>query len=284
MAKNQIDFSPTNPENIAAGAEAAAEENVEETNELQVDVGPEEEPKPEVVTMTPAEFAALKAQGDSTRAMKESIDGLASKLQAPRTAPVPVNTPTQSPEEFFAEHSDEIFDKEKGAAVLRKYNKMVSEQEYGGLLRGMSSSLANTRKELLEARDPHFKKYKAEVEALVAQQPPDVQIAPDIFERAWVSVRQNHQAEIETETVAKKVDEAVAAKLKELGIDPTKPANVRPAAHVNSEGRSTLTVPNGSTKPRVRLPDSATEQKLRAEAKRRGLDFEDLLRTRGYVK
>ena len=284
MAKNQIDFSPTNPENIAAGASALpADAAPDPDDKLEVEVGPEVEENPEVVTMTPEEFAALKAQGDSTRAMKEGIEGLAAKLQVPVAAPQPVNASTQTAEEFFTEHSDEIFDKEKGAAVLKKFTKMASEQEYGGLLRGLSTSLSNTRKELLEAKDPQYKKYKAEVEALVASQPPDVQISPDIHERAWATVRQRHQSEIEAESVKEQVDKAVEAKLKELGIDPSKPQG-RPAAHINSEGRSTPTVSSSTSRPRVRLPDAATETRLRAEATRKGMDFEDLLRVKGYVQ
>jgi len=283
MAKTEIDFSPTNPENAEAGA--LPEKEVEDPGELSVDVGPEVEKKPDVVTLTPEEFAALKASSDTARATREGIESLATKLgqqQAPR--PMPVNAPTQTAEEFFAEHSDEIFDKEKGAAVLKKFTKMASEQEYGGMLRGMSSALANTRKELLEAKDSNYKKYKGEVEALVASQTPEMQIAPDIYERAWASVRANHAEEIEDEKVNDKVAKAVEEALKAHGIDPSKPAG-RPPAHVQSQGRSAPTISTEQNSGRrVRLPDAATEQKLRAEALRKGLDFEDLLKIRGLIK
>jgi hypothetical protein len=76
--------------------------------------------------------------------------------------------------------------------------------------------------------------------------------------------------------------EAVDAKLKEFGIDPTKPA--RPAAHTQSEGRSVPTVSTTQARTKVRLPDAATKAKLEAEAKRKGMDIEDLLRTRGYIQ
>jgi len=286
MAKNQIDFSPTNPENAAMGAPQNAPEPDEETDDtLQIDVGPEPPKTAEVVTMTPEEFETLKRQSDSASAVKAGLEGLASKLQAP--APVvqtPVNAPSETPEEYFEKHADEIFDKEKGAAVLRRYNKLVAEQEYGPMLRGLSSALATTRKELLEAKDPHFKKYKVEVDALVAQQSPEVQLAPDIYERAWIAVRQKHQAEIEEETVNDRVGKAVEAKLKELGIDPTKPkADARPAAHVSGEARSTPQITTNA-KRSVRLPDAATKAKLEAGAKRKGMDLEDLLRVRGYIQ
>ena len=288
MAKNQIDFSPTNPENMAAGAPTEVEEEdapeATEDQSLEVAIGPEKEEKPEVVTLTPEEFAALKASGDSARAVQAGLEGLASKLGAQQAAPapMPVNAPQQTAEEFFAEHSDEIFDKEKGAAVLKKFTKMASEQEYGGLLRGLSTTLANTRKELLETKDPHYKKYSKEVEALVASQPPDVRIAPDIYERAWAKVRNDHQNEIEEEVVNDKVAKAVEAKLKELGIDPnTKAGDTRPAAHVNSAGRS---IPERGSRAKVRFPDEATKTKLDAEADRRGIEREDLYRARGYLK
>ena len=289
MAKNEIDFSPLNPENAAAGAVKEEEEGrVEEgSDELEVAVGPEEETKPDVVTLTPEEFNALKASSDSAKAVKEGIEGLASRLQTPTTvvqAP-PANAPQQTAEEFFAEHSDDIFDKEKGAAVLKKFTKMASEQEYGPLLRGLSSGLAATKKELLETKDPYFKRYKGEVEALVAQQPADVQIAPDVYERAWAVVRARHQAEIDAENVKAQVDAAVEKKLKELGIDPSKPPSAsRPAAHVTSEGRSTPTRTAEGARPRARVPDEKTLSELKELARRKGMDLNDLLKVRGYIK
>ena len=106
MAKNQIDFSPTNPENAAMGAQAQTEAETEDTS-LEVNVGPEEEKKAEVVTLTPEEFAALKAQADATKAMKEGIEGLSSKLIQPAAvAQQPANSPRQTAAEYYAEHSD----------------------------------------------------------------------------------------------------------------------------------------------------------------------------------
>jgi len=284
MAKQEIDFSPDNPENAAmVDLKTVAKKEEEAQEELEVAVGPEEEKKPDVVTLTPEEFAALKAQSDSAKAIREGIEGLGSRLSQPTVVAPPANVPTETPEEYFAKHADDIFDKEKGAAILAKYNEMVAEKKYGPLLQGLSSSLANTRKELLESRDPHFKRWKGEVEALVAQQPAEVRSQPDIYERAWASVRAKHSAEIETETVDAKVKEAVAAALKEHGIEPGKPAG-RPAAHVNSEGRSAPTVSTGARKVTVRLPDAATRKALEAEAERKGLELSDLLRIKGYIQ
>jgi hypothetical protein len=294
MAKHTIDFSPTNPENAAMAAGQTPSEQDEETpvtaveqtadDGPEISVGPEKEEKADVVTMTNEEFAALRASSDSARAIKEGIDSLAGKLGAP-SAPVQqvVNAPQESPEEFFEKNADLIFDKEKGAAILAKYTKMVADKEYGGTLRGLSTTLANTRKELLEAKDPNFKKYKAEIEQLVAQQTPEIQMLPDVFERAWVTVKQRHQGDIEAESVKSQVDAAVTAKLKELGIDPSKLGGGRPAAHVNSAGRSTPQV-STSGRPQVRLPDEATKQGLTDAAMRKGMDLNDLLRARGYLK
>jgi hypothetical protein len=285
MAKNQIDFSPDNPENAALIDPKEEEAKVETSDEdLEIAVGPEPEKKSDVVTLTPQEFEALKASGDSAKAVKDGIEGLASRLSVPAPAVAPANAPQETAEEFFEKNSDDIFDKEKGPKLLRKFTKLVSEQEYGGILRGLSTTLANTRKELLEAKDPHFKKYKAEVEALVAGQPQEVQLSPDVYERAWTVVRQRHQSEIEEETVNDKVSKLVDEKLKALGIDPSKVgAGLRPSAHVNSEGRSVPSMSSAS-KPRVRLPDEATRTALEKEAERKGMDLKDLLRTRGYIQ
>ena len=287
MAKNQIDFSPTNPENAAAGATAAAETPVVDTtddDEVQVDVGPVEETPAEVVTLTPEEFAALKASGDSARAVSAGLEGLASKLQPAAVPPPAVNAPTQTAEEFYTEHADEMFDPAKGAALMKKFMKMASEQEYGPVLQAQALALANMRRERLEERDPHYKKFKSEVEALVAQQPANVRSQPNVYELAWDVVRKNHQTEIEDERVKAAVETAVTEALKAHGIDPTKPAG-RPAAHVNSAGRSTPQVSSsGSSAPRVRFPDRATETRLRAEANRKGIEWNQFLRTRGYIE
>ena len=286
MAKQEIDFSLDNPENAAVAGEQKAEApSTEETDELQVDVGPEPDEKPEVVTMTPEEFAALKASSDSAKAVKEGIEGLASRLVAPPAAPAPANAPQQTPEEFFEEHADEMFDPKKGGELLAKHQKMVAEREFAPLLQGMSTKIAGMSKKLLRSEDPHFKKYEAEVDALVAQQPPNVRNQPNIYELAWQQVRQNHQAEIEEETVNERVNKALDEKLRALGLDPTKPIQgQRPPAHVNSASRSTPAVSSagGSTR-RVRLPDEKTLTALKAEAQRKGLDLEDLLKTRGYM-
>jgi hypothetical protein len=293
MAKNEIDFSPTNPENRAAGAPQEEEEVTDDTPEVVVGEEEEEKPPAEVVTLTPEEFAALKAQSDSAGALKAGLEGLASKLQPSQTViQQPANAPQQTAEEFYAEHSDDMFDKEKGPALMKKFMKLASEQEYGGMLRGLSTTLAKTRGELLEAKDPHFKKYKAEVEALIAAQPADVQMAPDIVEKAWFTVRQRHQVEIEEETistkVASKVDELVNEKLKALGLDPEKvkaAGGVRPAAHVNSEGRSTPSISGGGSggKTKIRYPDEKTRQEVEAYALKKGLDVETVAARRGYV-
>jgi hypothetical protein len=286
MAKNKIDFSLDNPENaaVAETKEVIASASADEDEPLEVAVGPEEEAKPEVVTMTPEEFAALKASGDSAKAVREGIESLSAKLgSAPPPQQQVLNAPQETPEEFFQKNADDIFDHEKGAAVLRKYTKMVGEQEFGGVITNLSTSLQATKKELLEARDANYRKYKGEVETLVNQQPPNVRANPDIYEQAWNVVRQKHSSEIEAENVKSQVDKAVEQALRERGIDPSKKGDMRPAAHVNSEGRSTPQAP-GASRGKVRLPDEATKNKLMAEAKKKGMDLEDLLRLRGYMQ
>jgi hypothetical protein len=256
-----------------------------EPEEFEIAVGPEPDRKPEVVTLTPAEFAALKAQGDSAQAIQKGIEGLAGRMASPQPAAAPpVNTPVQSPEEFFAEHSDDLFDKEKGAKVLAEYNKKVIERDFGPMFSNISAQLAATKKELLLEKDPYFKKYEAEIEALVQAQPPNVRIQPNVYELAWRDIRAKHSKDIEDDSVNAQIDARVAERLKELGIDPAKPRQPegRPAAYVNSEGRSAPSAtPAG--KRTVRLPDEATRIKLEKEALRRGLELSDLLKIKGYT-
>lgn len=261
-----------------------AEVEVEDQNpieEIEIAVGAEPEAKkPEVVTLSPAEFAALKAQGDSAAAIQKGIEGLGSRLSSPAQAQQPANAPTQTPEEFYAEHADDMFDKEKAPKVMAQYNKMLMEREYGPMFNAQAQALVATKKELLKSKEPLFSKYEAEVENLVRSQPANAQLAPDIYDRAWLAIRQQHQAEIEEDSVKSKIDEAVNARLKELGIDLAKvKSGERPPAYVNSESRSQQA--SGSTKRTIRLPDEATRAKYEREALRRGMDLADLLRTKG---
>jgi hypothetical protein len=251
--------------------------------EIQVGADPPAE-KPPVVTMTTAEFAALKAQGDSALAISKGIADLGNKLGAPQAAVVqPVNAPQQTPEEYYAEHADEVFDKEKAPSIMAKYNKMLMEREYGPMFNAQAAALVTTKKELLASRDEQFKRYEAEVEQLVRSQPANVQLNPNIYDQAWEVVRGKHRAELEEEAVNAKVAAAVEAKLKELGIDPTKPAaEQRPAAYANSASRPGGSGPS-ATKRTVRVPDQKTKQQLEAHALKRGLDIEDVLRQKGYM-
>jgi hypothetical protein len=260
--------------------------------DIEVDDAPEEidvqigeqapEPKPDVVTMTPAEFAALKAQSDSAQAIQKGIEGLAQGLRQPTQAAQPANAQKQTPEEFYAEHADDMFDKEKAPAILATYNKMLMEREYGPMFNAQAAALVSAKKELLESREPLYKKYSVEVEQLVKSQPPNVQLDPEIYDKAWQVIRNKHSSEIENESVDAKVKAALDAKLKELGIDPEKitASNPRPPAYENSAARSTGGQANG--KRTIRLPNKETEDKLRREAERRGLDFADYARSKGY--
>jgi hypothetical protein len=254
----------------------------EPQSELEIVVGSEEqsEEKPEVVSLTPEEFAALKAQGDSTRAMREGIEGLASKLQAPAAPPV-VNTPEESVEEFFAKHSDEMFDPEKGAKLLKEFTSRTVRKEFGSILTGVSAQLAQTRKELLEAKDPDFKKYLPEVEQLVNAQTPEIRSQANIYEQAWEVVRKKHQSEIESANVDRLVEE----KLKALGLDPAAQAAAAPGRPpVRADGAAPVAPGPRTGKTTVRLPSEAVKQALVAEATSRGMEIEDLLRIRGYLK
>jgi len=270
-------------DNVDNVDDQVVDDSTSDTDDVDIVVGPEPDKKPDVVTLTPEQFAQLQSQSDTARAVKEGIEGLTSKLYTPQaSAPAPVNAPTQTAEEYLAEHGDDLFDKEKAPKIMAEFNKKYAEREFIPVITNLSAQLAATKRELLENRDPMFKKYAPEIEALVRAQPANVQAQPDIYERAWQTVRERHRAEIEEETVNSKVAAAVEAKLKELGIDPTKPtAPARPAAYENSAARSAQSTPNAG-KRTIRLPDEATLKKYEAEALRKGLDIKDLLATKGY--
>lgn len=282
MADDANQDEGTVPIKEILGLEDEPELDVQVEGEAGIEGGDKEDKKPDVVTLTPEEFAALKGSGDTAQAVLKGFEALGNRLGPGQQHPNAVNTPQQTPEEFFAEHADDLFDKEKGGKTLTEYSKRIIEREYGPLLASISKQLSATRKELLETKDPMFKKYSGEIEELVRAQPQSVQMQPDIYERAWLTVREKHRSEIEEEATNAKVEALLDAKLKELGIDPKtkKGSDARPAAYVNSEARST---PASGVKRTVRLPDEATKKRLQAEAARRGLDLADLLKGKGYV-
>jgi hypothetical protein len=264
----------------------ATSDDVLEEDDFEITIGEaksDEAAKPEVVSLSPEEFKSLREQADSSKAIRDGIESLGARMATP-VAPAPANTPEESAEEFFAKHSDEMFDAEKGAALLKEFTTRTMKKELGSVLAGLGSELAQTKRELLEAKDPYFKKYANEIDQLVASQPAEVRAQPNIYAKAWEVVRAKHQVEIEEESVNQKVADAVAAKLKELGIE-AKPneSGGRPAAYQNSAGRATP-APQGSGKTVVHLPNEETRKSLEAEALRRGMELPDLLRSKGLMK
>jgi hypothetical protein len=268
------------PDNINDEAEIEVDETQGIDDEIDVQVGDEPEPKPDIVTMKPDELAALRAQADTAKAVRDGIEGLASKFAQPQVQ-VPVNAPTQTPEEFYAEHSDDLFDKEKGPKVLAQFQDMVFKRDYGPVLQGMTARIGTLTKENLKATDPYFKDYENEVEALVKAQPANVQALPDVYDRAWMTIREKHRSEIEQKSIDAKVDERLNAKLKELGIesdavgaDKKPPVNANSAARAQGGGAS-------ATKPVLRFKTEDDKQKAIREAERRGLSLGDYMRSRG---
>ncbi|MFA5335699.1 MAG: hypothetical protein WC324_02140 [Candidatus Omnitrophota bacterium] len=268
MAENAIEIDPL--------ADAIEADDSQDDNEVEIKIGEDEiDDKPEIVTMKPDELAVLRAQADTAKAVKEGIEGLASRMQMPQ-AQAPVNTPQQTPEEFYAEHSDDLFDKEKGAKVLAQYNKMVMEREFGPMIQGMSAKIGTLAKENLKLSDPLFKDYESEVDALVKQQPANVQSMPDVYERAWLTIREKHRGEIETKSIDAKVEERLNARLKELGIDS---ASARPPARINSDSRSVGAGP--APKSTIRFKTEEDRDHAVREAEKRGLSLSDYMRKKG---
>ncbi len=268
MATDNVEIDPM------ADAIEADDDRIEDDIEFKVG---EDEPddEPEIVSMKPDELAALRAQADTAKAVKEGIEGLASRMAIPQ-AQAPANAPTQTPEEFYAEHADDLFDKEKGAKLLAQYNKMVMERDFGPMIQGMSAKLGNLTKENLKLSDPLFKDYESEVDALVKQQPANVQAMPDVYERAWLTIREKHRSEIETKSIDAKVEEKLSARLKELGLDK---ANAKPQVRINSDSRSVGV--GAAPKMVYRFKSEEDKAAATAEAERRGLDLKDYVRSKG---
>jgi hypothetical protein len=243
----------------------------DERDELEIAVGDEpQEPAPKVDMLEPGELAALRAQADSARAIKEGIEGLASRL-APQAQPA--NSPVQSPEEFMAEHMDDIFDKEKGPKLLAQYQKMVTDREYGPLIQSLSARVGTLTESVIEAQDPIYKDYRDEVRALVKSQPAGVQAMPDVFERAWLTIREKHRDEIEDKRIEAKVAERIKARDEAS-------ASVKPPVRINSDARASGG--GGSSQRSVyRFKTEADKRDAEHQAELRGLTLSDYLKGKG---
>ncbi len=257
-----------------------------EEAELELVVEGEEkkpEEKPGVEQLTPEQVKELRARADSTKVLADGLAALGAGLNRPVVVQQPpINSPQETPEEFYEKNADKMFDPKEGAKLMATYTKMVAERDYGPMLQGQARALATANWKLLKGEDPYAKKYASEVEALVAQQNAATQAMPNVYELAWVEVRKKHQSEIDKETIDAKVQEAVTAALKEHGIDLGKPGE-RPAARTTGE-TSTASRPRPTEGKRtVRIPDAKTKAEIENYARRKLMSIEDVCKSRGYM-
>lgn len=170
------------------------------------------------VILTKEEFENLKKGTDSTGALLEGFKGLQEALKAP-SAPANIQQQIGETDAEFEERLErELF---SPGATGKTIKEAIA--RYGGgqvnQLMGFMSQQAKTILELHPEKGKIFNKYKGEIEDFVKALPVSDQINPQVWNYALDQITNKHKDEIIQESVNEQVDRAVAAKLKELGID-----------------------------------------------------------------
>jgi hypothetical protein len=158
----------------------------------------------------------LTSKSDSVEAMRQGIADLGDKLQGQQRAQqnVPQQQPGESLAAFKERFNKELWKSKDPFSLIQQAAAQVVAPAFQELSRGTAT--ANKRALLSDSEDgPVFKKYKKEVENLVASLPANQQNNPQVWDYALQQVKQNHSSELEEE----RIERIVAERLAELGHD-----------------------------------------------------------------
>jgi hypothetical protein len=218
--------------------------------------------KKELVEM----LMAAKAGSDTASALQAAIQGLGDKISRPSPTPqpqMPVQQPGESSEEFAKRVNQALFG-ENPYAVLKE----VITREVAPLLSGLQNQSVQTAKQLLlrdEEKGPIFRKYKDEVEAMVASMPPEHRNNPGVYEFALNQIQVKHMDEI----ISDKVKAALEGKAEEPQVVVRKPQV--------SQG----TTSRGSLAPKTTKKRVVIDEAKALELERKGIDLKDYIRMNG---
>jgi hypothetical protein len=269
----------------------------EEETELVI-MGPEEAEaaakaeasrgQPAGVTLTAAEYEALKREGAQAGAIQAGLEGLASRMQ-----PVVVNQPAavavqETEEERDAKIEEELFARGKGPRAIRTLAREEARKMVAPALAELLRDSQEQFDVLLEAhpeKGPQLKKYDAEVKEELAKLTPAQRMLPTSKIKALDRVLQRHGPELEADRISRAVD----ARLKEMGIEVKdgKPvvagANGKPPAVGATEagGQSGASVSSGGGgKKKVVTVTREERARWSAEAERRQIDPDEYMQTK----
>ena len=248
---------------------------------------PEEEQEEEVVddkvTLTKEEYEALNSKTSDAQLLAEGFKGLQEALKGPAQQPVNIEQQAgETDEEFESRLEKELFAEGKtGKAIKDAINRYG-----GGQLSELTAIISNQNKQIIELHPEKgkiFNRYKGEIEGFVKSLPKNQQYHPGVWEYALEQVKTKHQGELEQETISAAVDEAVRAKLAELGIDPDNVQGSAAAAPKTLKKGSYVESGKGSPGAGVRRKTVYASAADKAEAEASGLPLNHYLRKIGKL-
>lgn len=183
--------------------------------------------------------------------------------------------------------SDADFEKHINELMLEnpyKAQQEVQARVMSPLLQTMAVNQAQLSRELALTHPETKKvydKYSREIEEYVAQQPVQVRLQnPRVYQSAVEAVKARHMDEFVSEEFDKKLNDALNAKLAELGIDPNAKAAPKPGYVAPSSVAARPATPAAPNKRTVAIPRWVKE-----EADKRGMDpgfYFEHLKSKGY--
>lgn len=241
---------------------------VENESEVEIDDSESEGEESEKVTLSKEEFSALSSRTKTDEQIAKVLEKLASKDdEANKQQPVgdPFAIPINSEDDFNDEEFEtQLFERGKSKQAIQKLmDKYVSPKLTKLQARTLSAEL---RAELSENED--VKPYADEVKRALANLPPEQRVQDGIVQAAIGHVRKQHESEI----TQKRIDEAVNAKLAELGVS-GESRTAKPASD-HSEDLGDSGSARAPQKRKVRMT-SAQRAEAEQQARALGMTFSD---------
>lgn len=241
----------------------------EQLSESEVEIDDSEsEGEDEKVTLSKEEFSALSSRTKTDEQIAKVLEKLASKDdEANKQQPVgdPFAIPINSEDDLNDdEFETQLFERGKSKQAIQKLvDKYVSPKLTKLQARTLSAEL---RAELSENED--VKPYADEVKRALSNLPPEQRVQDGIVQAAIAHVRKQHESEI----TQKRIDEAVQAKLAELGV--SSQANPAKPASDHSEDLGDSGTARAPKKRKIRMT-SAQRAEAEQRARALGMSFSD---------
>lgn len=266
---------------IDPGEETELEIKVLGDDEVEDEASPSEPTAEKNIALSQEEYAKLVrgSDGENFSATLERLGDKLSQRQAPAAAPV-VPKKRRNDEEVEAD----VFKPGQTRSVVADIAEEVVERMVAPQAAQYNAEIIKLNKRNLELdseRGPLYKRYKKEIDDLVESVPAGQRVL-DIFDRAFTQVIATKAPEIAASAKTEGLDEAVNARLKEMGFSDeeiaAKKTGKLPGPSQSLLGPARVTAANPPKRTVLRM----TESDVSAMA-RRGLDPKDSEQVKSYL-